>query len=760
VLIVCGDGVTRRVFPRIFTYSADYPEKCLVACLKTLARCACPDCTTDKCDFWKMGMKQDMAARVKNARQDTSVIQQLIARVRRWIFEDGTVPDGNSVKKTKLGFLSMTPTRSAFSQRFASFGLNVYELFVPDLLHEMELGVWKGTFTHLVRMIIAAGGDRVQMLDERFSMLPTFGRATIRRFGDTVSAMKKLAARDFEQMLKCAMPCFENLLAEPYNGIVLDMLFELARWHALAKLQLHSETTIAALDTSTGTLGQSMRAFLRHVCPHFATQELPKETQSRQRHKAASGRNKQSAMASSKFRAFNVLNTYKYHRLGDYARGISEIGTTDNTSTQTGEFEHRRVKQFYRRTNKNRTFGRQIALEVRRAEIINKIKQTWGETVKPRNKRHKAKVARAARGKRLHVRFEHAEPLPPTQPDRHYHVSDETRYPVKLEDFLFENHGDPACENFEWDLKAHLLRRLPGGQALPPDYIANFDDVFSVRIENNRLYRHKVLRINYTTYDMRRAQDSINPRTHPDIMMLAPEGSPHPYLYARVISIFHIEAFRAGDDLDGAGDTDMQTIQVLWVRWFDLDSSAPGGFKARRLPRLQWAALDDNAFGFVSPDQVLRAAHLMPAFAHGQSDSALPGYSIARQEDEDDLDWNRHYVGIFADRDMFMRYYGGAVGHQRGDPGARHAPPVAPEPINPLTGDLYDDEPEEDGSHADADGVNSDGEDGELTGSSGNNSEEDAETEEDDDDDLGPEDGEVELGEDERELAQAGFAPL
>ena len=27
MLIECGDGVTRRVFPRILTYSADYPEK-------------------------------------------------------------------------------------------------------------------------------------------------------------------------------------------------------------------------------------------------------------------------------------------------------------------------------------------------------------------------------------------------------------------------------------------------------------------------------------------------------------------------------------------------------------------------------------------------------------------------------------------------------------------------------------------------------------------------------------------------------------
>ena len=27
ILIKCQDGITRRVYPRFFTYSADYPEK-------------------------------------------------------------------------------------------------------------------------------------------------------------------------------------------------------------------------------------------------------------------------------------------------------------------------------------------------------------------------------------------------------------------------------------------------------------------------------------------------------------------------------------------------------------------------------------------------------------------------------------------------------------------------------------------------------------------------------------------------------------
>ena len=36
----------------------------------------------------------------------------------------------------------------------------------------------------------------------RFRDVPTFGRGTIRRFGNNVSGMKKLAGRDFEDILQ------------------------------------------------------------------------------------------------------------------------------------------------------------------------------------------------------------------------------------------------------------------------------------------------------------------------------------------------------------------------------------------------------------------------------------------------------------------------------------------------------------------------------------------------------------------------------
>jgi hypothetical protein len=40
-------------------------------------------------------------------------------------------------------------------------------MLVPDLMNEFELGVWKATFTHLIRILVANGGDSVQGLNDR-----------------------------------------------------------------------------------------------------------------------------------------------------------------------------------------------------------------------------------------------------------------------------------------------------------------------------------------------------------------------------------------------------------------------------------------------------------------------------------------------------------------------------------------------------------------------------------------------------------------
>ncbi|KAF8237215.1 hypothetical protein L208DRAFT_1248885, partial [Tricholoma matsutake] len=98
---------------------------------------------------------------------------------------------------------------NAFSKRLQSFGVNFFSMFVPDLLHEFELGVWKKIFKHLIQILYAVGDDLIQELNSWYQQIPTFG-TSIWRFSSNASAMKKLAVRDFEDLLQVCFLLYFN----------------------------------------------------------------------------------------------------------------------------------------------------------------------------------------------------------------------------------------------------------------------------------------------------------------------------------------------------------------------------------------------------------------------------------------------------------------------------------------------------------------------------------------------------------------------
>ena len=91
--------------------------------------------------------------------------------------------------------------KNAFSA-LSKFGFDYHSMLVVDFMHEFELGVWKALYKHLIRILFAHGGSAISAFNERFRSVPTFGRSTIRRFTENASAMKKLAARDYEDLLQ------------------------------------------------------------------------------------------------------------------------------------------------------------------------------------------------------------------------------------------------------------------------------------------------------------------------------------------------------------------------------------------------------------------------------------------------------------------------------------------------------------------------------------------------------------------------------
>lgn len=152
---------------------------------------------------------------------------------------------------------------------------------------------------------------------------------------------------------------------------------------------------------------------------------------------------------------------------------------------------------------------------------------------------------------------------------------------------------------------------------------------------------------------MQRCQDSINPRTHPDILILAdnsdqsgsesnqtPTGK-HPYLYARVLGIFHA-SIHWHRQVNVRRDVHTCEMDFLWIRWFVIDSQYPCSVGARRLPRLEFAA--DSAFDFIDPRDVLRGSHLIPSFSCGHVNEL--GRSIIYTNPEEPTDWKFYYANM------------------------------------------------------------------------------------------------------------------
>ncbi|KAI0037921.1 hypothetical protein FA95DRAFT_1585536 [Auriscalpium vulgare] len=167
IVIKCPDGVTRRIYPRLFTYSADYPEKVLLAAIRNLGTCPCPRCKMGKADIPNLGMLRDDAYRVKHPRTDDEGLRQKITAASDAVYRLGKGVKSAPVERL-LAEESYVPTTNAFSERLSPFGFDLFPMLVVDLMHEFELGVWKAVFTHLIRILVAVGGDTVQKLNERF----------------------------------------------------------------------------------------------------------------------------------------------------------------------------------------------------------------------------------------------------------------------------------------------------------------------------------------------------------------------------------------------------------------------------------------------------------------------------------------------------------------------------------------------------------------------------------------------------------------
>ncbi|KAI0312029.1 hypothetical protein OF83DRAFT_1067878, partial [Amylostereum chailletii] len=652
IVVECPDGISRRFFPRIFTYTSDYPEKVLVATVRHLGRCPCPRCTIPEGLTHNLGTVADVALR------------QTLIRC------DGYIVNSAAVERL-LGASSCMPTENAFSVRLGFTGFDYHKIFAVDIMHDFELGVWKSLFIHLIRLVQYHGA--VNTLDERYRHIPVFGKETIRKFSTHISDVHQLAARDYEDILQCAIPVFDGLLPEPDNARLMKLLFMAAHWHGLAKLRLHTEDTVRMLRQLTRQVGRALRDFKKHVCEKYATVELDREREARlcravkKALKVAGADNTSAPSAGETSSSITIgarakglsLDTYKTHALGYYADSIVYLGTMDSYSTKRLETEHRVSKVFYRRTNK-KDFLKQIIRHHRRQRWVQQMENTRGN---------------------MNQRVDNTA----VDGTSEYTIGRTENNPVSLPVFFRVFEDDVAVQALSQKLHTHLLNRIRAmhieerrerGEDTEDPCDLEAPSVNDIILKSDRIYRHEVMTVTYTTYDVRRDQDTISPNgPRHNIMSLTPSASTSlpdglgsadmptsrfPYRYARVLGIYHANVIYRGPD---ALDAEPRRIDFLWVRWYEQQAfvgrNAWGG---NRLEQLYFPPMSrEDAFGVIEPADVLRGCHIIPTYSQGRKSEDQQHVSRHARDGED---WKRYYMNRFVDRDMLMRHHWGkGVGH-------------------------------------------------------------------------------------------------
>jgi hypothetical protein len=302
-------------------------------------------------------------------------------------------------------------------------------------------------------------------------------------------------------------------------------------------------------------------------------------------------------------------------------------------------------------------------------------------------------------------KYQRSSHTPPDDLDTNvrYYISKSRNHPVDIWSFLRSNKTDPSLKVFSLSndhiysashvcnpqgflpkLHDHILGRLLERPSQGDTY-GDFSDAERnmVHILGNKLFEVSTMTVNYTSYDIRRDRDLVNPQSHPDIMVVSPDSETNdtsPFWYARVLKIYHADVWTSHPDVR---DHSIHSMNILWVRWFGSEPGYNWGFSCARLPKIgfvEWS--DPFAFTFLDPAHVVRGCHLIPAFAEGRTSTLLPeGKSAARvlvAEETDD--WLNFYVGMcvmtrvticndtdwiysFVDRDLMIRHHGGGIGH-------------------------------------------------------------------------------------------------
>lgn len=172
VEMLCADGAVRRVHPILASYIADFPEQCLVTCVR---QNRCPICLVPS-----------------NARGDYS--QEYIQRSHYQTLQ--ALDNKKYYHSATLADLGIRPTRPFWENLLY---VDIANCITPDLLHQLNKGVFK---YHLVKWCTNILGE--QEVDRRFKGMPR--HLGVRHFANGISVINQWTGNEAKHLAKVFLP--------------------------------------------------------------------------------------------------------------------------------------------------------------------------------------------------------------------------------------------------------------------------------------------------------------------------------------------------------------------------------------------------------------------------------------------------------------------------------------------------------------------------------------------------------------------------
>ncbi|KAF7302340.1 hypothetical protein HMN09_00867600 [Mycena chlorophos] len=239
--MVCADGRVRKVFPILAAYVADYPEQCLVACVK---QNRCPRCLVAPKRRGENLNEEDVVWRDKE-----STLQWLDDHRHR---RDAPEFEQHGLTAVYEPFWAKLPHTDIFS------------CFTPDLLHQLHKGVFKD---HLVSWCTAIIGKKE--MDARFKAMNAF--PALRHFKKGISTVSQWTGREHKEMQRV----FMAVMAGAVSDDVLTVIRALIDFIFYAQLQSHTTGTLNAMQAALDTFHEHKNVIVEYgIRSHFNIPKL------------------------------------------------------------------------------------------------------------------------------------------------------------------------------------------------------------------------------------------------------------------------------------------------------------------------------------------------------------------------------------------------------------------------------------------------------------------------------------------------------